>query len=367
MSSVAEFANIKDTYANSDITQRDWSHRWGYKHTHSKITYTSTIQFWIKSRTNGIYGGAFTINQEEAGCQRRAGLDLPHKWYTLEPLAFITLTLTIYVDNTVISFFESSADDIEIPILHRLSTPDTILRRSCDASMIVQAVIDAIIDLAIPVSVAYQDILGELELDVLTQPSLKHTTTLYIVTSEITMMRSFVSPIVNLINALRDHKSNAVITGVGGRGDIKQAPSGVKISAMAQTYLGDVDDHIILITESLDNMRRLCDNMIDLIFNTISAYQNESMKQLTVVTIVFLPMSFLTGYFGMNFHDFPSINNEESYFWEIALPLAFVVIVFLMRDMLRWYFARLVQRRGISRSRKGRLQREAQAESKRNS
>jgi Mg2+ and Co2+ transporter CorA len=226
--------------------------------------------------------------------------------------------------------------------------------------MVVQAIIDAIIDLAIPVSTEYQEIIGELELDVLTEPSIKHTTSLYIVTSEITMLRSFVSPIVNLINALRDHKSNAVITGVGGRGDIKQAPSGVKISAMAQTYLGDVEDHIILITESLDTMRRSCDNMIDLIFNTISAYQNESMKQLTVVTIIFLPMTFLTGYFGMNFTNFWSIHHNEGYFWKIALPLAFAVIVFLMRDMLRWYFVRLVQRRGISRSRKGRLQREAQ-------
>ena len=41
-------------------------------------------------------------------------------------------------DNTVISFFESSAEDIETPIIPRLSTPETILRRSSDASMLVQ-------------------------------------------------------------------------------------------------------------------------------------------------------------------------------------------------------------------------------------
>ena len=41
-------------------------------------------------------------------------------------------------DNSVISFFESSAEDIETPIIARLNTRETILRRSCDASMLVQ-------------------------------------------------------------------------------------------------------------------------------------------------------------------------------------------------------------------------------------
>jgi Mg2+ and Co2+ transporter CorA len=118
-------------------------------------------------------------------------------------------------------------------------------------------------------------------------------------------------------------------------------------------------------TESLDQMRRSCDNMIDLIFNTIAAYQNESMKQLTVVTIIFLPLSFLTGYFGMNITDMPSIHHEESYFWKIAVPLAFVVGIFLARDMLKWYFSKLLQRRGIARSRKGRLNSEKKAKAKR--
>ena len=113
-------------------------------------------------------------------------------------------------DNTVISFFESSAEDIESPIIQRLSTPETILRRSADASMIIQAILDAIIDLAIPVSTAYSDAIAELELDVLTEADVTHTTSLYVLTSEIVQFRSNISPIVNLVNALRDHKSEMI-------------------------------------------------------------------------------------------------------------------------------------------------------------
>ncbi|KAJ6261912.1 hypothetical protein Dda_2711 [Drechslerella dactyloides] len=257
-------------------------------------------------------------------------------------------------DNTVISFFERSADDIEPPIMARLASTNTLLRNSCDGSMIVQAIIDTIVDLCFPVIRAYQDTIGDLELSVLTDTSLHDTQRLYILTSELALLKTTIQPLTGLINALRDHKRDE-----SRRKDSKlDALTTVGISSVAYTYLGDVSDHTIMLLETVETMKRSADNLTDYIFNLVGNLQNESMQQLTIVTIFFLPLTFLTGYFGMNFEEFSGIKRSDAFFWYLAVPIAIATMFILLNGQVVRLITKLFRKRHIRRTRALRVKHE---------
>jgi magnesium transporter len=69
----------------------------------------------------------------------------------------------------------------------------------------------------------------------------------------------------------------------------------------ADPYLRDLYDHVIRVSDQIDSYRDLLSNGMDAYLSVVSNRQNEVMKQLTVIATVFLPLSFLTGFFGQNF------------------------------------------------------------------
>jgi magnesium transporter len=72
-------------------------------------------------------------------------------------------------------------------------------------------------------------------------------------------------------------------------------------TAASEPYLRDLYDHVIRVSDQIDSYRDLLDNAMDAYLSMVSNRLNEVMKQLTIIATVFLPLSFLTGFFGQNF------------------------------------------------------------------
>ncbi|KAK5118919.1 hypothetical protein LTR62_000130 [Meristemomyces frigidus] len=299
------------------------------------------------------------------------------------------VSLFLLADNTVISFFEHSAEDIERPLLERLQSTATMLRRSCDASFMLQAIVDAIVDLAVPVKDAYNKARKELQVDAMTTPNIKTSRALHIFGEEIDMLQNLFKPIVHLVNALRDHQSEPLLpslttirgTGNDGGSDNPNIPSDqphplqhkrdrvgvpimqrkisefrrtplrrnetattISITPLAHMYFGDVLDNCITMIQTMEQMDASASNISTLIFNTVGAKTNNFMMILAVVTVFFAPLTFISGYFGMNFSSGAGLAHPFAFFWVVAIPslVTFMLIVFatMLWDNISDFFAK---------------------------
>lgn len=98
----------------------------------------------------------------------------------------------------------------------------------------------------------------------------------------------------------------------------------------APRYFRDIEDHLIRITDTLDAYRDLLAGLTDVYLSTISNRLNVVMKQLAAVAGIFLPLSFLTGFFGQNFEWMVHHIGGATAFWVLAVALQVVAAVALV-------------------------------------
>jgi magnesium transporter len=110
-----------------------------------------------------------------------------------------------------------------------------------------------------------------------------------------------------------------------------------QIDAQDRVYFRDVYDHIVRLHDISETLRDLIAGALDTYLSAISNRTNEIMKTLTLVTVMFLPMSFLAGFFGMNFFG-------ETLSFQTPLPkaLLFWLTCFVMfaTPWVMWIWAR---------------------------
>ncbi len=126
------------------------------------------------------------------------------------------------------------------------------------------------------------------------------------------------------------------------------------IDAHAAVYFRDVHDHWVRAYEMLDSYRDLVANTLDAYLATVSNRLGQVMKQLTVIATIFMPLSFLTGFFGMNFGSIP-YNQPWIFALAVLLMLGLPVgmlLVFVRRGWLQEDAEIALRRARRSRTRK---------------
>ncbi|UUO07499.1 magnesium/cobalt transporter CorA [Blastopirellula sp. J2-11] len=105
------------------------------------------------------------------------------------------------------------------------------------------------------------------------------------------------------------------------------------VSEEVRLYLRDTYDHCVQTTEVIEMYRDMMSGMLNTYLSSMANRTNEVMRVLTIVSTIFIPMSFLAGVYGMNFDDMPLVHWKYGYrmFWTFAIILAISMLFFFGR------------------------------------
>jgi magnesium transporter len=149
---------------------------------------------------------------------------------------------------------------------------------------VVYRVFDALTDSFFPVLEVMDDEIDEVESEIIREPGDEELQRVFQLKRDLVVLRRVVGPQRDLFARAFD--------------EIVALPG---LEAGTRDYFRDVYDHLIRISEQIDSYRDLLTSAMDVYLSTISNRLNDVMKQLTVIATIFLPLTFVTGFFGQNF------------------------------------------------------------------
>jgi magnesium transporter len=205
----------------------------------------------------------------------------------------------ILLDGVVVTFQEHPGDVFE-PLRERLRQAKGRLRK-LGADYLAYALIDIVIDRYFTVVEDYGDAIEDLEAEILENPNTEVLQRVNHLKRETLVVRKAVWPLREVIAGLEREE-----------GDL--------MSPTAITYLRDAHDHAIQVIDTVESLRDMLTNLHDMYLSALSYRMNDVMKVLTIIATIFIPLSFLVGVYGMNFHHMP----------ELALPWAYPALWGLM-------------------------------------
>ena len=197
----------------------------------------------------------------------------------------------------VLSFQEYDDKFLE-PFHTRLNTPKTPVRTR-GSDYLAYELLDFIIDQYFVIVEHFDEILDDIDDDLETNASPSILQKLHSLKRQLMLCRQSIWPLREMLNHL------------------ERSPTTL-LQETTRPFLRDIHDHTVTMFEEMEIFRDRMGNMLELYHTTMSTKMNETMKRLTITATIFLPLTLLTGVFGMNFQHIPGIE------WYWAFPMLLI-------------------------------------------
>ncbi len=215
--------------------------------------------------------------------------------------------------NFVISFQEDIEGDVFEQIRDRIRNAKGKIRKM-ESDYLMHALLDAIVDGYFIILEKFGDKIEILEDQLMNNPAKSTLEQIHYLKREMIYLRKSVWPLRELISSLERSESELI-----------------KESTTA--YIRDLYDHTIQVIDTVESFRDMAAGMLDLYLSSISNKMNEVMKVLTIITTIFIPLTFVAGIYGMNFDNMPELD------WKYGYAAVLIFMLALFAGMI-YYFKR---------------------------
>ncbi len=230
------------------------------------------------------------------------------------------LSMVLSGNTTIITFQENIAIDPFDVVRKRLSNPKGKSRRS-QADYLFYALLDATVDYYFACIERLGDRIEELENELIKDkdPVVSQTNIykIYRLKRDIIQIRKMIWPMRDMINSILHSEEDI-------------------FSDNTKFYMRDVYDHIVRIIDTVETHRDLIAGLMDFYLTMNANKMNEVMKFLTIISTIFIPVTFIAGVYGMNFENMPELHYKGGYFFIIGLMAVTVLALFLYFKKKKW-------------------------------
>jgi len=217
--------------------------------------------------------------------------------------------------NFIISFKEKEVDVFN-PLRDRLRMAKGKIRKQ-GADYLAYSMIDAIVDHYFLIMEKLGDRFEDLEDVVVSDPEPGILPTIYNLKRDMLFLRKSVWPLREAISKMQRTDSPLV-------------------SEATKIYLRDVYDHTIQVIENIETFRDMSASLLETYLSSLSNKLNEVIKLLTIISTIFIPLTFLAGLYGMNFRFMPELESPWGYPAVLILMLLVVVVMMIYFRKKEW-------------------------------
>jgi magnesium transporter len=222
----------------------------------------------------------------------------------------ITEQVSFFLEKDVILSFQEDADDLFKVVRERMQNGQGKMRQK-RTDYLMYALLDCIVDEYITLLDHLEEKIDILESEILSNSTPSVRSQIYHFKQQLMLIRRAALPMRDVVGRF-------------------SRETGEIVDPANQVYVRDLYDHVVRVIETVENQRDMLNNLDDLYNSEQSNRANHIMKVLTIVSAIFIPLTFIVGVYGTNFEVLPELHYPHAYtiMWVVMVFIAIIQLIY---------------------------------------